>query len=85
MAPVTHPTLQETEGIGMSEQQATYLAECLKKAICPACQKHLVERHGSGQFKDGVFCSLDCEAKWRGEEIRQRHLTRSKQERKSGD
>ena len=50
----------------MSEQQAAYLAECLKKEIRPTCQGPLVKRHGSGQFKDGVFRSLNCEAEWRG-------------------
>src|ERR1700722_2160479 len=65
----------------MSEQQATYLAQCLKNEICPTCHGPLVERHGSGQFKDGVFCSFDCDVKWRSEEIRQRHIAESKQRR----
>ena len=75
-------------GVGamrMSENHAEYLAECLRKEICPTCHGPLVKKHGTGQFKDGVFCSLTCEATWRGEEVRRRHLAKLKQDGKRHD
>lgn len=48
------------------EDEKSYLGSCLEKNICPTCQQPIIEKFGSGQKRDGVFCSLDCVAKWRG-------------------
>lgn len=53
----------------MAEQEKTYLAQCFRDGVCPACRKPTVTKHGSGSFEEGVFCSLDCDVKWRAGEL----------------
>jgi hypothetical protein len=48
----------------MTEHEENYLAICLQKTICPVCGNVLKSRVGSGSAKKGVFCSLDCYARW---------------------
>ena len=47
----------------MAENEEGYLRQCLEQNICPVCQKPITQKVGSGQLKDGAFCSLDCYAK----------------------
>jgi hypothetical protein len=72
------------EPVSMAESDDEYyLRECLEKGICPLCHKPIVERFGSGQLKDGVFCSLDCFGKWHEQALKRRHQDRVKKD-KSG-
>ena len=48
----------------MAENEEVYLRQCLEQNICPVCQQLIIKKHGSGQFKDGVFCSLKCYTEW---------------------
>jgi len=65
----------------MAGEEQAYLRDCLEKSICPACQKSLASGVGSGQLKDGVFCSLDCYARWKQGELWKRHQGRLKKGR----
>ena len=67
----------------MAEHEAAYLRECLKKKICPACQKSIARVVGTGQFKDGGFCSVDCYRKWNAALLIRRHKERLKKARLS--
>ena len=58
--------LQLFTGCRVAEHEETYLAQCLKDGVCPTCRKPIVTKHGSGSFEEGVFCSFDCDVKWRG-------------------
>jgi hypothetical protein len=60
----------------MSENEEYYLQQCLQKMVCPSCQKKLTNKVGSGRFKDGVFCSQDCYAKWHSGVLIKRHQER---------
>ncbi len=68
----------------MSENEKDYLEQCLAKNMCPTCQKPMTTKVGTGQFKDGVFCSLDCQAKWHENAMIKRHLERLKKEQSDG-
>ena len=48
----------------MAENEEYYLRQCLERNICPVCQQTITKKFGSGQFKDGVFCSLNCYTEW---------------------
>ncbi|MHB1246309.1 MAG: hypothetical protein ACYCZH_07695 [Sulfuriferula sp.] len=48
----------------MAENEEDYLRQCFERNVCPVCQQLITKKFGSGQFKDGVFCSLDCYAEW---------------------
>ncbi len=61
----------------MAENEEEYLHRCLEQNICPVCQQTIVKRFGSGQIKDGVFCSLDCYAKWHDALLKRRHQDRA--------
>jgi hypothetical protein len=65
----------------MAENEEVYLRQCLEQNTCPACQQPITEKFGSGQVKDGVFCSLDCYAKWHQAMLKQRHEDRVKKDR----
>jgi len=60
----------------MAESEEEYLRQCREKSVCPECQRPLYEKVGGGQFKDGVFCSLDCYAKWHEALLVRRHQER---------
>jgi len=60
----------------MAENDAIYLRRCLDQGICAVCQQPLTTKVGSGQFKDGVFCSLDCHARWHEALLRRQHQNR---------
>jgi hypothetical protein len=60
----------------MAESVDQYLQECRAKDICPTCQKPLTNRVGSGNL---VFCSLDCDVKWRAPDFIMRHFERLRQ------
>ena len=60
----------------MAEHEADYLRECLEQNICPTCKKAIEKKFGSGQVKDGVFCSLDCYGKWHSGQLLRRHESR---------
>ncbi len=60
----------------MAENEEDYLRQCLERNICPvcpACQQSITKKFGSGQFKDGVFCSLDCYTEWNKALLIRRH------------
>lgn len=41
------------------------IEEARRTETCPRCHKQLGDdRIGSGRLADGVFCSLDCQAKF---------------------
>jgi hypothetical protein len=48
----------------------------LEQAICPTCQKALLDRIGCGRFSDGVFCSLACHGEWHSASLIRRHEIR---------
>lgn len=60
----------------MANKEDEYLRQCLEQNICPACRQTLTNKIGSGQFKDGVFCSSDCYTKWHAAELVRRHQER---------
>ncbi len=60
----------------MAEYEEPYLRQCLEQNICPVCQQSIIKKFGSGQFKDGVFCSLDCHVKWNEVLLIRRHQDR---------
>lgn len=62
----------------MAENEEDYLRQCLEQNICPACQRPITKKVGSGQLKDGVFCSLDCYGKWHQALLMRRHQDRVK-------
>jgi hypothetical protein len=62
----------------MAEPEEDYLRRGLEENICPVCRSSITEKFGSGQFKDGVFCSLECYGKWHQESLKRRHQDRVK-------
>jgi hypothetical protein len=62
----------------MAENEEVYLRQCLEQNICPVCPQPITEKFGSGQIKDGVFCSLDCYGKWNQGLLIRRHQDRLK-------
>lgn len=64
----------------MTENEEDYLRQCLEKNICPVYQQPVTKKFGSGQLKDGVFCSLDCYGKWNQGLLIRRHQDRVKKE-----
>lgn len=60
----------------MAENVENYLRQCLERNICPVCQQPIIKKFGSGQFKDGVFCSLNCHAEWNKALLIRRHQDR---------
>jgi hypothetical protein len=60
----------------MAENEEDYLRQCLEQGICPVCQQPIVKKFGSGQLKDGVFCSLDCYGEWHKASLMRRHQDR---------
>ena len=60
----------------MAENEEIYLRQCMEQNICPVCQHPIVKRVGSGQLKDGAFCSLDCFTKWNETLLIRRHNER---------
>ena len=48
----------------MAEREEVYLRQCLERNVCSYCGGLLFEgkRVGMGQFKDGIFCNLSCQA-----------------------
>ena len=48
----------------MAENEDDYLRQCLEENICPVCHQAIIKKFGSGQFKDGVFSSLNCYTEW---------------------
>jgi len=68
----------------MADDEKDYLRKCLNDEICPKCQKPLVDRIGSGQFKDGVFCSLSCYGEWHEAALKRRHQERMRKENPDG-
>jgi hypothetical protein len=69
----------------MAESETDYLRQCLRQNVCPTCQGPLTSKVGTGQFKDGVFCSLGCQAKWHDSAMRKRHQERTKKAEKKKD
>lgn len=63
------PILQQ-----MAESEENYLRTCLDRSICPFCKREVPpgQRVGSGARCDGVFCSLDCYARYHALTIRER-------------
>jgi hypothetical protein len=61
----------------MAENEEDYLRQCLDKNICPVCQQSITKKVGSGQFKDGVFCSLKCYAEWNKALLIRQHQTKA--------
>jgi hypothetical protein len=64
----------------MADDEQAYLRQCREQGLCPTCQRPLTNRVGSGQFKDGVFCSLDCSARWHAAALVKRHQERTKKD-----
>lgn len=64
----------------MAENEEEYLRQCLEQAICPACRQPVTEKFGSGQLKDGVFCSLGCYGEWHKALLKRRHQDRVQKE-----
>ena len=62
----------------MAENEDLYLRQCLEQNICPVCQQPIAQKMGTGQLKEGVFCSLDCYAKWNETSLIRRHQDRVK-------
>lgn len=62
----------------MAEHEEEYLRQCLAQGVCPVCQHPIVKKFGSGQTKDGVFCSLDCYGEWHKAMLTRRHQDRVK-------
>ena len=57
----------------MAENEEEYLRQCLERNICPVCQQSITKKFGSGQFTEGVFCSLNCYAEWNKALLIRRH------------
>ena len=57
----------------MAGNEEDYLRQCLEKNIFPVCQQPIAKKFGSGQLKDGVFCSLDCYAELNKAILMRRH------------
>jgi hypothetical protein len=57
----------------MAGNEEVYLRQCLEQNICPVCQQTITKKFGSGQFKDGVFCSLKCYTEWNKTLLIRRH------------
>ena len=55
--------------IAVADHERKLLLKCAEDGVCPLCGKPTIEKVGSGRVEDGVFCSLDCVAKWRGAEL----------------
>jgi hypothetical protein len=68
----------------MAEKEAIHLRQCLERGICPTCGGTLVNRIGSGHLSEGVFCSLDCCAKWHEVGLLRRHQDRLKKAERDG-
>lgn len=62
--------------IPMAEKEEAYLRECRDRGLCPACQQPIKSKLGSGQFGEGVFCSLGCYGDWHEGVLRRRHAGR---------
>ena len=60
----------------MAADEEDYLRQCLERNVCPVCQKPITRKFGSGQLKDGVFCSLECHGKWHEVALLRRHNDR---------
>ena len=57
----------------MAEIEEEYLRQCLEQNICPVCQLSITKKFGTGQFKEGVFCSLGSHAEWNKVLLVRRH------------
>ena len=68
----------------MAENEEDYLRQYLEQNICPVCQQLITKKFGSGEFKNGGFCSLDCYGKWNEALLIRRHQERM-QKRKSNE
>jgi len=68
----------------MAESEEDYLRLCLDRNICPVCQQAITQKFGSGQFKDGVFCSLNCYTEWSKGLLIRRHQDKA-QKRESDE
>jgi len=73
-------TSAQSKKHAMAENEESYLKQCREKELCPNCQKSLANKLGSGSFKEGVFCSLDCYTKWHEAALIRRHKARLKKE-----
>lgn len=60
----------------VAAEEQGYLRDSLEKNICPACKKPPNGKIGSGRRKDGLFCSLDCYARWHEGGLLKRHRER---------
>jgi ribosomal protein L37AE/L43A len=40
------------------------IEDARRRDVCPECEKPLTDRVGTGTLADGVFCSLECQAKF---------------------
>lgn len=60
----------------MANKEEGYLRQCLEQNICPVCQQLITKKIGSGQLKDGAFCSLNCFTEWNKALLIRRHLDR---------
>jgi ribosomal protein L37AE/L43A len=40
------------------------IEDARRRDVCPECEKPLTDRVGTGALADGVFCSLECQAKF---------------------
>ena len=58
----------------MARSEEEYLLELASKNICPYCGKPIPEgkRIGAGANRKGVFCSLDCYARYYEQELKLR-------------
>ena len=71
-------------GSPMADDEQAYLRRCREQNVCPACQAPIVTKLGTGQAKDGVFCSLDCYTRWHEATLVRRHKERTKKEPPNG-
>jgi hypothetical protein len=57
----------------MAINERKYLEKCLEAGICPYCKGALSRgRCGTGRTKEGVFCSLDCFARYHALTLKQK-------------
>jgi len=71
---------RKARGHGMAEDEQLHLNRCLERGVCPTCGEPTKTKYGSGQSKDGVFCSLGCYGKWHKGALVRRHQDRMKNE-----
>jgi hypothetical protein len=58
----------------MAETERAFLERCWNDETCPYCGQKIPSgtRVGTGRKQDGGFCSLDCLARYRAMELKER-------------